>query len=92
MRATVRSGLALLPRLEAAQLADGLVFGALAHNAGVEHHDVGVVQPVGGAVADLFQLGGHVVGVGHVHLAADGPDVVLACGGGDLVGGESLGC
>ena len=84
-------GFALLPRLEAAQFADGLVLGALAHHAGVEHDDVGLVEAVGRPVADLLQLGGDVVGIGHIHLAADGPDVVLACGVGCLVGGQFVG-
>ena len=76
------------PGFEAAQLAGCLVFGALADDTRVEHDHVGVVELVGGAVADLFKLGGHVVGIGHVHLAADGPNVVFACGVGSLVGGE----
>jgi hypothetical protein len=42
------------PRLEAAELADGFVFGALAHDACVEDDDVGVLQVIGGAIADLL--------------------------------------
>jgi hypothetical protein len=42
--ATVRSGFLLLPGLEVAQFADGLVLGALAHDAGVEHDHVGLVE------------------------------------------------
>ena len=77
MSATLRPA-CFLPGFEVAELADHFVFGALAYNAGVENDHVGIVQPVGGTIADLLQFGGHVVGVGYVHLAADGPDVVLA--------------
>ncbi|MEZ4681270.1 MAG: hypothetical protein R2932_44355 [Caldilineaceae bacterium] len=54
-------------------------FGGLAHDGGVEHDNIGIVEFVGGAVADLFEFGGlHGYAVGDIHLAANGPDVVLA--------------
>jgi adenine-specific DNA methylase len=83
-------GVRLLPGLEAAQLADGLVFSALAYDAGVEHDDVGLFEPVGRPIAELFQLGGDVIRVGHIHLAADRPDVIFAGCSGGAVGGEFI--
>ncbi len=69
--------LGLFPGLEAAQFTNRLIFGGLAHHAGVEHDQIGIIHLFGWAVADLFQFGGDVVAVGDVHLAADGPDVIF---------------
>ena len=67
-----------LPRLEVAGLSDALVFRALPHYAGVEYNDIGIVHCLGRSITDPLQFRGHMVGVGNIHLAADGPNVIGA--------------
>ena len=54
-----------------------LVLGALPHDAGVHNHNVRVIAVGGGAMAQFLQLGGQQLRIGHVHLTAVGPDVIL---------------
>ena len=61
---------------EAAQVAGGAVLRLLADDAGVDDGEIGVLRPGGLLPAELGEAGGELVGVGHVHLAAFGPDVV----------------
>ena len=70
-------GVGGLERFEGAEAADGFVFGALAHDAGVEDDDLSVFGTGGGLIALLFEGRGDALGVGDVHLAAFGPDVVV---------------
>ena len=53
------------------------VFGALAHDAGVQHDHIGLAGFLCGAVAHPLQRGGDALGIGHVHLASGRPDKVL---------------
>ena len=75
--ASTRSGLRSLMRSKLAQPPDGLVLGLLPHDAGVEHHHVGVFGAFGWGVTQALQARGHALGVRYVHLAADGPNVIL---------------
>ncbi len=71
-------GMTTSPGLETAQLAHCLIFCALTDDARVQNNHVRLVELIRRAVADLLQLRCNVVGVCHIHLAADGPNVVLA--------------
>ena len=76
------AGPGVAPRLQAAELADGFVLCALAHHAGVQNDDVGIVHVIAPAVGQSLQFSGHMVAVCNVHLAADGPDMIaLLCVG-----------
>src|SRR5207248_10407430 len=70
-----RTGAGLLDAGKLPPLAHDAALRLLAHDAGVEHHDIGGLDLFRLGVAPLLEGGGHVVAVGHVHLAADGPDV-----------------
>ena len=72
-----QSRVAGFERLERCQVADGLVLGALAHDAGVEHQHVGLRRAGGGPVAQALQGGSDPLRVGDVHLAAFGPNVIF---------------
>jgi hypothetical protein len=68
---------ALLERAQGIQPAVSLVLGRLAHHAGVEHDHVGLVGLAGRRIAEAFQGRPDALGIGHVHLAAFGPNVVF---------------
>ena len=70
-------GVVGLEGLERTQPAIGLVLGGLAHHAGVEHDHIGIFQPTGKLVAEAFKGRPQALRVGHVHLAAFGPNVVF---------------
>ena len=66
---------ARLQVLDAAEVAEHLLLRLLAHRAGVEEDQVGVVDRVGRLVAGgRMQHVGHLAGVVDVHLAAEGLD------------------
>ena len=73
-----------LDGLHHAQRADDLVLGALAHDAGVEHHHVGLGGVERRTQPGLVEGRGEGFRVGLVHLTADCPDVVAAHGGFDF--------
>jgi hypothetical protein len=73
------AGMALLEVLEFVEPAVGFVLRRLAHDAGVDHPDVGVFPVFSRVMAALFQLRGEELRIGHVHLAAQGPDVIAHC-------------
>jgi hypothetical protein len=62
---------------EGAQAAVGFILGALAHNTGIHHQNVGLFDGGGIFVAQVLQGRRHPLRIGHVHLAAFSPDVVL---------------
>src|SRR5262249_11301164 len=53
-------------------------FGLLAHTARVEHHQIGGVHRRSFLPAERIEHAGDPLRVSHIHLAADGPDVILA--------------
>ncbi len=59
-----------------AEVAHGAVLRLLTDDAGVDDGEVGVLGPGGRLPAETGEAGGQLVGVGLVHLAALGPDVV----------------
>jgi hypothetical protein len=63
--------------LEGTEASDRFVFGTLSHYAGVQEHQVGLRRPARGGPSQGVELFCDSPGVGLVHLAADGPDVVL---------------
>ena len=65
-----------LEGLEAGHHADHAVFGALADDATVEYDDVGVEGGLAGREPHLTQGALKPLGVGFVHLAANGPNKV----------------
>ena len=65
-----------LHRLEPAQGAVQLVVGVLPDAAGVEHHDVGVLQDGGALVPVVLEQPGDPLGIVLVHLAPEGADGV----------------
>ncbi len=69
-------GILLLEFGDVRQARVDLVFGLLAHDAGVEEQKAGVAGMGNGAEAGGFQSGGGAQGIGLVHLAPDGPEVV----------------
>lgn len=67
-----------VPLLELPQASQGtvdLVFGMLAHAAGVKQDQIGPVRIVRQLVARLEQVGRHQLAIQHVHLAAEGLDI-----------------
>ena len=70
------AGVLLLEFGDVGQARVDLVLGLLADDAGVEQEEGGFAGVGDGAVADRFQQGGGAQGVGLVHLAADGPEIV----------------
>src|SRR4028118_2053501 len=62
-----------LEAVELAEVAADAVYGVLAHVAGVEDDDVGVLVGVHFGVAGVQDHATHPVGVVDVHLAAEGP-------------------
>ncbi len=70
-------GVFLLERAQREQPSHGLVFGALAHHAGIEHDDIRLVGLCVGLVAEVLQGRGHALRIGHVHLAAFSPNVIF---------------
>ena len=74
----LESGLLALEFADAAELGVGAVLGVLAHAAGVEHDDVGSLDAVGRFEADAVEARCELFAICLVHLAADGPEVVLA--------------
>ena len=62
--------------LHQVEVAGDLVLGGLADDAGIEHHHIGVGGTGRGSKAQLLQRRPQSLGVGGVHLAADGPDVI----------------
>ena len=69
---------ARLGRVEVAEVAVEPVVGVLAHGAGVEHDEVGVVAVAARDVAGRLEQAGEPLGVVHVHLAPVRADVVRA--------------
>jgi hypothetical protein len=67
---------ALFDAAEVAEVADGAVLRLLTDDAGVDDGEVGVLRPGGRLPAETGEAGGELVGIGLVHLAALGPDVV----------------
>ena len=67
-----------LHRREVAEVAVELVVGVLAHRAGVEHDDVGLLAGGRGGVPRVLQQAGEPLGVVDVHLAPVGADLVRA--------------
>src|SRR4028118_1032480 len=59
--------------VELAEVAADAVYGVLAHVAGVEDDDVGVLVGVHFGVAGVQDHAAHPVGVVDVHLASEGP-------------------
>ena len=66
----------VLERLEVTERAVELVVGVLADAAGVEHHDIGVVDRVGRRHAVGLEQPGDALGVVLVHLTPEGADQV----------------
>ena len=75
-----RRVVALAPGLTT-QVAVHLLFGVIANRAGVVEHQIGLVFAVAGAVTHGLQNAGHPLGIGLVHLAAEGGDPVGPSGG-----------
>jgi len=69
-------GAVLLERCQSAKPAGHLALGPLTNHAAIENDDVGILEHGGHDAAQLLKSGGHALGVCHVHLAANGPDVV----------------
>ena len=66
---------------EVVQLAGNFILGRLAHDARIQHDDVGVILLLGWTVSNFKQHSRDLGAVGFIHLAADGPDEkVLAVG------------
>ncbi len=65
---------------EQGKLAVGALLGLFADTARVEHDEIGGVYAGGFVPAEAVEDAGDALGVGLVHLAADGPDVVFAAG------------
>ena len=63
-------------RLGQIEGAGNLVLSGLPDDAGVEDNDVGVSGAVNGGQPQLLQRRPQALGVGGIHLAADGPDVI----------------
>jgi hypothetical protein len=66
-----------LPPGQQSERADDPVLGALSHDAGVEYHDVRLVHPGHVLVSGSGEQPGDSPGFCLVHLAADGPEVVV---------------
>ena len=77
MTPITRSGLRFLYLAQQVQTAQTLVFGALPDDAGIDDHNVSVITVPRGAVAQLLQLRSQQLRVGHVHLTAECPDMIL---------------
>ena len=67
----------LLHRLEVTEHPDHLVLRALPDDAAVQDHHVGLFGARGLAQAHLFKGAFEALGIGHVHLAADCPYVIV---------------
>ena len=63
---------------ERMQLSVDAVLRLLAHDARVQHHHVRLVRPLGGGQPVFLQALRQPPRVGHVHLAANGPDMKAA--------------
>ena len=68
----------LLDLRELAEVAVETVVGVLAHGAGVEDDDIGLVVTVGLNIAGIVEQSGQTLGVVHVHLTSVGLDLVAA--------------
>src|SRR4051812_3525183 len=62
--------------MEPAKVARRTLFSAFAHDAGVEHNEVGIFRLLGGLPAKAVESGRQLLRVGDVHLTAFGPDVI----------------
>src|SRR6478752_668969 len=58
----------------------GALLGLLAHAACVEHHQIRAVHRRRLFPAEVFEDARDALRIGHIHLAAHGPDMVLAHG------------
>ncbi len=67
----------LFKRLERAEAAVGLVLGGLAHDAGVQNDDIRLLSGFGVGIAQMLERRPHALGIGHVHLAALGPNMIF---------------
>ncbi len=70
-------GMFFFDDLEQTEAAKGFIFGALAHNAGVDDEDIGIIGIGGGLNAHTFKFGGEALCIGLIHLTPQCPDVVL---------------
>ena len=73
--AIIKSGFVPPPVGQRAELALHALLGALAHGAGVEHNQVGVIHGSDCLEAAFPQSKGNRRTLGYVHLAADRPDM-----------------
>jgi hypothetical protein len=69
--------IALLQRMQRVQPAISLVLRRLADDAGVQDDDVGLFRLLGMTVAQMFKGRPQALRVGHVHLAAFRPNMIL---------------
>src|SRR5271157_6223186 len=67
----------LFKRVQGMQPAVGFVLGGLANDTGVQDDDVGLFRLFGMAVAQVFKGRPQALRVGHVHLAAFRPNMIL---------------
>lgn len=74
----LRLRMGALDTLHVAQFAQNALLGGRAHAARVEHNETRLLRALGRGVPDPLQRRFQAFGVGHVHLAADRPDIVAA--------------
>jgi hypothetical protein len=67
----------ILKMLELIQTSHSLVLRLLPDDTGVENHNVGILRALRGSIAETLKPGGHTLGVRHVHLTSNGPNMIL---------------